>query len=198
VQWAPSGQFLAAGSFDNKVRVFNNVSWKVIGEYAHGSPQTSEKTIAYYERIDNANQSSYVLSQAPHHIPTERLEVTDPNPKLGVGFQAWSPDSHYLATKCDANPSALWIWETMRLSLYSLVVQDAPILSAVWDPTQSRLALCTGNNKVYFWSCNGCSCVDVPMEDFSVRKVSWSPQGDYLALQDKNAFCVCYMAGVDF
>ena len=33
-----------------------------------------------------------------------------------------------------------------------------------WDPTESRLALCTGNNKVYMWSPAGSLSVDVPTE----------------------------------
>jgi len=198
VQWAPSGQFIAAGSYDNCVRIFNNISWKVIGEYSHASPVISLSAVAYYETIDSSNQSSYVIGEAPHTLPSERIDPNDANPKLGVGLSAWSPDSRYLATRCDSMPSALWIWETVRLSLYSLIVQDTPILGAMWDPTQSRLALCTGNNKVYFWSCNGCSCVDVPTPDFCVRKVMWSPHGEYLVLQDRRAFCVCYMAAVEF
>lgn len=33
-----------------------------------------------------------------------------------------------------------------------------------WDPTQTRLALCTGNNKIYMWSPSGCLSVEVPGE----------------------------------
>jgi len=198
VSWSPSSQFIAAGSYDNRVRLFNNISWKVIGEYNHAVPVTSESAIVYYETLDNSNQSTYTIGSPPHTFPCERLDPADANPKLGVGQSLWSPDSRHLATQCDAMPSVLWIWETLRLSIMSLIVQKSPILSFMWDPTQPRLALCTGNSKVYFWSANGCSCVDVPAQDFVVRKVQWSPHGDYLILQDRRDFCVCYMASVEF
>ena len=37
-------------------------------------------------------------------------------------------------------------------------------LGVEWDPTQSRLALCTANNKVYMWSPAGSLSVEVPSE----------------------------------
>jgi len=33
-----------------------------------------------------------------------------------------------------------------------------------WDPKQSRLALCTGSNKVYMWSPKGSLSVQIPCE----------------------------------
>lgn len=37
-------------------------------------------------------------------------------------------------------------------------------LAMTWDPKQERIALCTGNNKLYFWSVAGCVTVEVPTE----------------------------------
>jgi WD40 repeat protein len=35
VNFSPSGQFLAAGSYDQKVRLYNHISWKEITEFTH-------------------------------------------------------------------------------------------------------------------------------------------------------------------
>lgn len=169
-----------------------------MGEYMHESPLLQHGVIAYYEAIDEIGQSSYTIGEAPHEFEVARLDVNDVSPKLGVGLVTWSPDTRYMATRCDAMPRVLWIWETLRLSLCSVIVQDAPILSVMWDPTQARLALCTGNGKVYFWSPNGCSCVDVPSPEMNVRKVTWSPHGEYLLMNDRRAFSVCYAHAVEF
>ena len=37
-------------------------------------------------------------------------------------------------------------------------------LAFQWDPKQPRLAVCTGNNKLYMWSPAGCVSVVVPTE----------------------------------
>ena len=64
---------------------------------------------------------------------------------------------------------------------------------AVWDPTRSRLLLCTGKNKLYMWSQEGCSIINVPLKDFKVRSLKWNPHGGSLILMDKNKFCCCYI-----
>lgn len=38
------------------------------------------------------------------------------------------------------------------------------ILDVEWDPRQSRLALCTGTNRLYMWSPAGSLSVEVPVE----------------------------------
>lgn len=38
------------------------------------------------------------------------------------------------------------------------------VLAFQWDPKQPRLAVCTGNNKLYMWSPAGCVSVVVPTE----------------------------------
>ena len=38
------------------------------------------------------------------------------------------------------------------------------LLGVRWDPTQSRLAFCTGNRKVYMWSPSGALVVEIPMD----------------------------------
>ena len=38
------------------------------------------------------------------------------------------------------------------------------ISAAKWDPCRARLAVCTGSNKLYLWSPDGCVAVEVPAE----------------------------------
>jgi hypothetical protein len=55
-----------------------------------------------------------------------------------------------------------------------------------------RVAFCTGNGRVYMWSVEGCSCVDVPAVNFRVQSLKWNSTGEVLALKDVNNFCCCY------
>lgn len=138
IAWSPDDRCIAAwdGSLEYKLAMYLP-NGSLLSKYSAYEHQLGIKAvqwapsgqfIAYYEVIDACNQSSYVLGEAPHAITTERLDPTDQNPKLGVSVNIWSPDSRYLATRCDAMPRTLWIWETVRLSLCSIILQDGPIL----------------------------------------------------------------------
>lgn len=63
--------------------------------------------------------------------------------------------------------------ETFFVKLHSKVLIDRNaqvtfshefVTAIQWDPQNERVALCTGNNKLYFWSVAGCVTVDVPTE----------------------------------
>lgn len=45
-----------------------------------------------------------------------------------------------------------------------MLEQLSPVRTFQWDPQQSRLAVCTGDSKVYLWSPAGCVSVQVPVE----------------------------------
>lgn len=63
-----------------------------------------------------------------------------------------------------------------------------------WDPTQDRLALCTGNNKIYMWSPHGCISVETPCEtSFLIQSLKWNRDGNSLMLVGKDRFCVVYL-----
>eukprot|EP00697_Spironema_sp_BW2_P004277 gnl/Spiro4/15820_TR8515_c0_g1_i1.p1 gnl/Spiro4/15820_TR8515_c0_g1~~gnl/Spiro4/15820_TR8515_c0_g1_i1.p1 ORF type:complete len:470 (-),score=132.29 gnl/Spiro4/15820_TR8515_c0_g1_i1:102-1448(-) len=210
VAWSPSSRFLAIGSYDQKVRIINNQSWKVLGsEYLHRPTARVPPVVVFVEHqveqaphsaIDLASpalppRSRYELGELPLAVRDVRPDPDKPNPKLGVGLSQWSPDNRFLMTKNDNMPHALWLWDTQRLALSVLIVQHMPIRAARWDPTRTRLALCTGNSKVYFWSEVGCSSVDIPPSasaNFKVTNIEWNADGNSLLLMDKERFCVCY------
>lgn len=80
-------------------------------------------------------------------------------PVFPLGIQMISP--FFLS---DNIPNAVWIWDIQKLKLFVVLEQLCAIQSFQWDPRQPRLALCTGNSKVYLWSPAGCVSVQVPTE----------------------------------
>lgn len=64
----------------------------------------------------------------------------------------------------DNIPNAVWIWDIQKLKLFVVLEQLCAVQSFQWDPRQPRLAVCTGNSKVYLWSPAGCVAVQVPLE----------------------------------
>lgn len=196
VMWAPSGQFLSLGSFDGVARVLNNVSWKTIAEYQHQAT-VNTPMIALYSELGGADASEYVVHELPSTLPMEPGSV-DPS-KLAVSHCSWSPDSRYMFTRCEAMPRVLWIWETLRLALAAVVVQRDPITMVKWAPSgDAKLAMCSGNAKVYLWSPRGCSCVDIPSAGADAGQISWSQCLRYILLQGARTLCICYIEAVDF
>lgn len=102
---------------------------------------------------------------------------------------SWSKDSEYICTRNDSMPSVLWIWDMNLLELAAILVQKDPIRAAAWDPTCTRLVLCTGTSHLYMWTPSGAYCVNVPLPQFSVMDLKWDFKGSCLLLKDKDLFC---------
>ncbi|XP_040285909.1 WD repeat-containing protein WRAP73 [Bufo bufo] len=216
VAWSPSSQFLVVGSYDEKVRILNHVTWKPIKELAHPATISNPKTVVYQE-VDKCQSiepsqltfppprgtpnslftvhSKYELVEVPVTLRTIKPDTDRANPELGIGMLAFSPDNRYLATKNDNMPCCVWIWDIQKMRLSVVLEQTSPVRSFHWDPVQPRLAICTGNRKVYLWSPTGCVSVQVPVEGpFNVLSLAWHPLGeDSLLLMSKDHLCICYL-----
>lgn len=220
VKWSPTSQFLAIGSFDQKLRILNHVTWKTVVEHVHPTTIDSTNVVMYMEietkiksgssakalgekqsqekleeKFDDLfySQSKYEAVDPPQSIPSIKPDPEKPNPKLGVGTVAFSPDSRFIATRNDNMPSVVWIWDVPNLRLSVVLIQTGHVREIKWDPTQCRLGICTGNGKLYLWSPAGCVSVTVPVEKtFTVQRIYWHPAGTSLALVGASHFCVCY------
>ena len=204
VAWAPSGQFLAIGSFDEKVRVLNNLTWRTVAEHSHPVCVDRAGAVVYQEveeaaapmaRALPSQQSHYSTPPLPVAVPTSQPDPEKPNPRLGVSMASFSPDSHYLATRNDNMPCAVWVWDMVELGLAALLLQTTAVKDLSWDPTQPRLAIAAGNSRLYLWSPAGCVSVCVPCDpSFSLSRLAWHPSGTSLVLLSSSHFCVCYLS----
>uniref|UniRef100_A0A4W3HCS8 WD repeat containing, antisense to TP73 n=2 Tax=Callorhinchus milii TaxID=7868 RepID=A0A4W3HCS8_CALMI len=215
VAWSPSSQFLALGSYDEKVRILNHVTWKKIAEFEH-PPNISNSKSVIYKEVDTrptlgndglslppigtagcslfSSHSKYEICQPPVQVPAVKPDPDRANPKLGVGLLAFSPDNRFLATRNDNMPNTVWIWDVQKLSQFVVLEQVSAVRSFQWDPCRARLAICTGSNKVYLWSPSGCLSVQVPIEgSFQVLSLFWHFNGNSLVLLSKDQMCVCYL-----
>lgn len=206
VTWAPSSQFLAIGSYDEKLRVLNHLTWRAVAEHAH-PPMVDNTGTVVYQEVENRPsipppttrslapcQSHYDTLPLPVAVPTSQPDPEKPNPRLGVGLASFSSDSRYLATRNDNMPTAIWIWDMIELSLAVLLLQSSPVREFSWDPHQPRLAIATGTGRLCLWSPAGCVSVCVPCDPaFSLTRLAWHPDGNSLALLSSSHFCICYL-----
>ena len=84
------------------------------------------------------------MAELPLRVPVARPAADKGGVRTGVGAAAWSHDGSYLLTRCEDMPTTLWVWETSRLELASVIVQARPIRAAEWDPSSNRLVVATG------------------------------------------------------
>mmetsp|Transcript_21913 Transcript_21913/g.49417 ORF Transcript_21913/g.49417 Transcript_21913/m.49417 type:complete len:220 (+) Transcript_21913:970-1629(+) len=138
--------------------------------------------------------AGYLARQLPIIVPTARPNLDKPNPKVGVGLLLWSAGGHYLATRNDNMPRALWVWDSESFCLHSILLQQQAIRTAVWHPSLQILALCTNSTRIFLWSPRGCHTAPLPqVHGFRVCAMSWSPEGNILLLLDRERFCLCFI-----
>jgi hypothetical protein len=142
-----------------------------------------------YDASEGYISVRYEVMELPVAFPFQKPPADKPNPKQGVGLLAWSKDSQYICTRNDSMPTALWIWDMRLLEVAAILVQKEPIRAAVWDPTCTRLLLCTGSSHLYMWTPSGAFCVCNPLPGFSISDLKWNIDGSCLLLKDKDAFC---------
>ncbi len=211
VRWSPTGQFLAIGSFDQQLRLLNHVTWKPLIECHHPSSICEQDSVVVYKETENKyvsgrsktsiaatlypSQSKYEPQDFPFSVPSSKPDSDKPNPKLGVGLVKFSADGVYVATRNDNMSNTVWIWDLTKLKLVAMLVQLSSVSDFTWEPVQSRLAICTGNGKLYLWSPAGCVSVTVPVDstNLTVSKLVWHPTGSALALIGSSHFCVAYV-----
>lgn len=211
VSWSPTSSLLALGSYDNSIRLLDLASREIIAEFSHDSHITQLSVPIFREvPLDNRSthlsihgnlQTRYDVYQTPVQLEKMNVEFDRPNPMVGIGFLSFSPCGKYIMSKNDSIPNALFIWDLSKLSLYSIILQMKQITCASWNPVTgisgvagqaSQLCLVTGGDKMYLWSDEGCSCVDIPVEDFTVGKIVWSDNGTAAALIGRDSMCCCY------
>uniref|UniRef100_A0A672FET3 Uncharacterized protein n=1 Tax=Salarias fasciatus TaxID=181472 RepID=A0A672FET3_SALFA len=214
VCWSPSSQFLAVGSYDEKVCILNHITWKKIMQFEHPAALDDSKATVYMEvekrparsseemSLHNIASSTALFSTQSNYdicLPPVQIPVVDPdpdraNPAMGVSALAFSADSRYLATKNDNMATTVWVWDMQKLRLEAVLRHTSGVRCFQWSPRSARLALCTGNSNLYMWSPGGCIVVQVPSEgQFQVLSLSWHPAGDRLVLLGKEQLCLCYL-----
>jgi WD40 repeat protein len=180
VAWHPHAHMLALGSYDERARLLNSLTWQRIAECSHPTnvrPSFSEEAVVWVEP-PVGSIAGYAAQRLPLTVPVQRPNPDKAHPKVGVGLLSWSRAGRFLVTRNDNMPRALWVWEGETLLLHSLLVQQDPVKHAAWHPTEPLLAICTGGSKVFLWSPKGCRTAPLPAShELRVTHIEWSSQG---------------------
>lgn len=114
-------------------------------------------------------------------------------PPTGIAKIDWSYTTHYLATKVDAMPNAVWIWDMTTLELASVLIHQNPVKTFQFSPNSNDLYILTGNSRVFTWAPLGASVIELPQSGFGkdlvnstqLNKIKWNPNSRNMLLFDK-------------
>ena len=95
-------------------------------------------------------------------------------------------------------PNILFIFDfkpTFHLAFVLIQIQSIRCIQ--WEPKRDHLALCTHNNRLYCWSPQGASCINLPDElsKHNIVEIKWNNNNSMpsIALIGQNAMCVGFV-----
>ncbi|KAE8267605.1 hypothetical protein A4X09_0g4746 [Tilletia walkeri] len=270
MSWHPSGQMLAVGGYDEKIRVLESEFWglwttvdmtpRVISQEGIESDpgyiklvrigipiersearhlpsctvqEAFREAAGWLAEVGGQGIVDYQHSSLPLSPPHVRPDFSKPSPKVGVAWMDFNEDGTMLACRNESLPTTAFVYHLPRAPagtiidtarsrpqprLIAVLVQNAPIKSAVWRPRHyASLYLCCGGPAVYSWKATASStsennngeivpkgkpkpdniklvqcaeCIAVPSEEpFNANEIKWSPDGQKLLVIDVDTFC---------
>jgi WD40 repeat protein len=231
--------FVFAGHFDEQLRMYNTLSWREMFTFDHSLEELTEFNSSDVLNIYFENESDdgiyYEALNRPFKIPRassqaylssfgaakkgEKSEISET--KRGISLIAVSYDDRFCATKNEATPNCVWVWDLQEMSLNSFIVQTSQIADLAWCPRSNNLNISTNSSRLFLWSPKGASVCQVPvcqpvdsknkgspqkqisarsqkvkslgpMIDLTVTSVEWNPNGQSFAALDKNQLVFVY------
>ncbi|CDW84361.1 wd repeat-containing protein wrap73 [Stylonychia lemnae] len=195
-------QYIATGFFDQKLRVYNSLSWKEIFSFDHRLTDLTEDNtpadLNIYAETESREGAIYEVLSRPFKLPIlQNHQINSKNdalPRVGISLIAISRDNKFLATKNEICPNVVWIWDLNRVCLNTVMIQKQEVEHIEFCPKTPTLNVSTGNGRLYLWTIRVASVCQVPVnkENFSVHHTSWNPNGKSFAALDKNGLVFVY------
>ncbi|CAF1213353.1 unnamed protein product [Rotaria sp. Silwood1] len=143
-------------------------------------------------------ESKYIIYNGTLQIAPIKPDLDRANPRLGVSSIEYSCSGRYLSTINDTMPNILFIFDFKpTFHLVFVLIQLQPIRCVKWEPKRDRLALCTHNNRIYIWTSQGASCINLPDESskHNIDEIKWNnfASSPSVALIGQETMCVGFI-----
>ncbi|PVV04594.1 hypothetical protein BB560_000908 [Smittium megazygosporum] len=207
VSWSPVGSFLALGSYDQEVRVLNNITWKPISTFSLKPNITAprveiltEVSDSYnagdkigYEQVKLASISKckFIHSTSPATIKKSLVtDLSKPISRAGVYFLEFNANDSLLACLNANTPNCVWIWSMSEMRIVVVIQCSSAIQKCSWNPSNPMaLVFVSGNNQVYYYEHDqGISVCPSGAETLEFTQFEWNQDGNSILLFDKNLY----------
>lgn len=195
VAWSPDGQYLAAGSDDTNVTIFDTKDWslwKILSEH-EGSVLTVDwspdgKYIASGSGTDNID---------PHNTetPENMIKIWDvaagkrianlTGHKDSVQCVRWSPDGKHIASASDNMDKTVKLWNAAdpnnATNVLNMTGHTLGTLCVGWSPDGKTIVSGSRDFTIRFWYSYNGTQFKMFRANNCIRSVSYHPSGKYIA-----------------
>lgn len=202
ITWSPTTQLLAVNSYDHKSRILSTFDWKQLEEFTHHTKYLEDSNLEIHvekEIMSGAPHAGFDVRTSARHIPMLRPDHEKANPKTAINTK-FNCMGNFMMTLSESIPTTACIWDMSTMASHAIIALQEPIVSAVWNPKiDSLLALCCESGRFYIWhnekqgnQRSAVFVVNIPADQFTVKSIKWSPDGQSLMLMGEDMFCLAW------
>ena len=179
--YSPDGQYIAVGSGDQQIRVYEVKSGRLVRLFAGHTARIMS--------LCWSPDGRWIASGSFRPDNVVRLwnfESSSPGPVLwGHGGSvlsiAWSPDGKLLAS--GSNDRTVRLWDAQSFQLKNILEGHAhDVTSVTWNPASDRIATGSFDKTVQVWDAlSGKQQLLLEQPDAPVLCLGWSPTGKWIA-----------------
>ncbi|ORY78011.1 hypothetical protein BCR35DRAFT_342395, partial [Leucosporidium creatinivorum] len=164
VEWHPTGDWLAVGGWDGKIRILTRLAWAPVAELSVPAKVSApmhvwQEPTEWIERTRGKGIVPFDAQALPYNPTAVRPDLGRPNPKMGIASMSWSPSGRWLAVWNQTYPTTILLFTFISSPtphfhprLHSLLVHNLPIRAFEWQPVQQELlAISTGEKGFTMW-----------------------------------------------
>jgi len=110
-----------------------------------------------------------------------------------ISILEWSLDSKFIASKYEAMPNIVFIWETSTLKLHTVIVQLNNIKNMKWSPRENILLIVTDNSKLYTFTLDNVYIIELVSDmnnPFNASNLQWASDGKSFIVSDKKQMLI--------
>ena len=192
VAWSPDGRYIASGSSDNTVQVWDASTNDTVTVYQGHSDEV--RAVVW------SPNSQFIASASFDHIvrvwDANTKDVTFTNRRSSGVTHAltWSPDGRYIALGNSDHTVQVWDIATKR-KLFTHSGHSGSVRAVAWSPDGLHIASASEDQTVQVWDAlNGNHVFTYRNHAAAVSSVAWSPDGQRIASAGEDSIVCVWQA----